>query len=338
MYGFWGCYKTGIRAHSPLPLLSLSSNSAVGIIFQTSCTATPQQNGRVERKHQHILNVGRALRFQAHLLIYFWGESVLAAAHLINRTPSPLLNNKSPFDVLFGFSPAYDAIRTFGCLCFAYNHKTKGDKFASRSRKCVFVGYPFGKKGWKLYDLDSKEFFVSRDVKFFEDVYPFLSPEDVNIDPTTLVPDNDLIHFDFDDDFGSPISTTTLETSISSQNMLTTSLNSPSQNLPNSSPEHITPPEPTTSHTPTETTTSHHNHPDAPSSPSSLNSSLLNWPSPLPSPNSRPSPASLPTASPDALPSSSDPVIGPLRPHLSMLLLLLFFWVVVYGKNFPPPS
>ena len=143
-------------------------------MFQTSCVYTPQQNGRVEHKHSHILNVARALRFQADLSLSFWGDCVLAASYIITRTPFPLLDNKSPYEVLFNTPPAYDTLCIFGCLCYAHNIKFKRDKFMSRSRKCLFVGYPQGKKGWKLYDFETGEYFVSRDVKFYEIDFPLL--------------------------------------------------------------------------------------------------------------------------------------------------------------------
>jgi len=42
-----------------------------GIIHQTTCVETPEQNGIAERKHQHLLNVTRALLFQAQLPLNF---------------------------------------------------------------------------------------------------------------------------------------------------------------------------------------------------------------------------------------------------------------------------
>ena len=118
-----------------------------GIIQETSCVDTPQQNGRVERKNWHILNVARALRFQASLPTIFWGECVLTPAYLINRTPTKLLDSKTPYEVLFGKRPSYAHIKTFGCLCYAHNHSRGRDKFDARAVRCMFLGYPNGQKG-----------------------------------------------------------------------------------------------------------------------------------------------------------------------------------------------
>lgn len=36
----------------------------------------------------------------------------------------------------------------------------------------MFMGYPYDKKGWRLFDLEKQEFWVSRDVVFYEDKFP----------------------------------------------------------------------------------------------------------------------------------------------------------------------
>jgi len=127
----------------------------------------------VERKRRHILNVARALCFQAYLPIDFWWESVLTAAYLINRTPSKVLNAETPYEILFNAKPSYDHVKMFGCLCYAHFDSRVKDKFAPRSQKRIYVGYPYGTKGWKVYNLGSNEICISPDVIFHEMLFLF---------------------------------------------------------------------------------------------------------------------------------------------------------------------
>ncbi|KAI3680226.1 hypothetical protein L2E82_50551 [Cichorium intybus] len=152
-----------------------------GIELETTCPHTPQQNGVVERKHRHLLEIARALRFEGKLPIRFWGECVLTAAYIVNRLPSKVIKYKTPYEILFRRKPSYDHMRVLGCLAYFWNTDTKGDKFAPRGKAGVFLGYPFGTKGYKIYDLEKGKLIVSRDVKFIESVFPLASHKE-NVD------------------------------------------------------------------------------------------------------------------------------------------------------------
>lgn len=157
----------------------------------------------MKRKHRHILNIARALWFQASLPIEYWGECILAAGYLINRTPSALLQNKTPFEILYGHAHGYKHIQVMGCLAYAHNIDHKGEKFQSRSRRCVFFGYPYGKKGWRLFDLEREVVFTSRDVIFQETVFHFstsVSPPLILNEEKILSTDPMMRVFDSDSD------------------------------------------------------------------------------------------------------------------------------------------
>lgn len=111
--------------------------SSLGIIHQSSCPYTPQQNGVVERKNRHILEITRSLRFQAFLPLKIWDDCVLTAVYLINRTPTPLLRNHTPFESSFLKPPLFDHLRVFGCLCYITSLVPKHKIFPTSTSLCL---------------------------------------------------------------------------------------------------------------------------------------------------------------------------------------------------------
>ena len=69
--------------------------------------------------------------------------------------------------------PDYNQLRSFGCLVFASNPTRTTDKLAPRGVPCVFLGYPSEQKGYKILNLTTQQVFVSRDVRFVENVFPY---------------------------------------------------------------------------------------------------------------------------------------------------------------------
>ncbi|CAJ2657635.1 unnamed protein product [Trifolium pratense] len=144
-----------------------------GIIHQTSCVNTPQQNGRVERKHQCILNIARALMIQSHLPPRYWGYAVLHSVFIMNRVPSNAIQGEIPFTALHNKLPDLSQLKVFGSLCYVSNQDHHRSKLDHRARKCVYLGVKPGMKGYVALDLHNHEILVSRSVVFEETIFPY---------------------------------------------------------------------------------------------------------------------------------------------------------------------
>ena len=68
--------------------------TSLGILHQTLCPHTSQQNGVAERKHRHFLDVTRTIMAHMHVSKYLWSDAVLTATYLINRMPSSPLGGR----------------------------------------------------------------------------------------------------------------------------------------------------------------------------------------------------------------------------------------------------
>lgn len=164
--------------------------SSHGISHLTTPPHTPEHNGLSERKHRHIVETGLSLLSKAQMPLTLWPCAFATAVFLINRMPTPLLANQSPYLKLFHQPPNYSKLRTFGCLAYPWLRPYAQNKLEKRSLPCVFIGYSLTQSAYHCLDPTTGRIYTTRHVRFNETQFPYTSLTKPNIDPQPAPPNH----------------------------------------------------------------------------------------------------------------------------------------------------
>lgn len=137
-----------------------------GIQRHFSVRKTPHQNGVTERMNKTLTEKARCLRLNVGLSKYFWTTTLNMACYLVNISPRASLDCKIADEVWTGNPIDLSNLRIFGCPTHVHISSEDWSKLDPKSKRCIFIGYNKGVKGYMLRDSIKRKVVVNKYVIF----------------------------------------------------------------------------------------------------------------------------------------------------------------------------
>lgn len=148
-----------------------------GIRFQIRAPHVNEQNGSAERSGKNLIDRSRSMRVASNLPLALAPEIYVAAAYLLNRTPTRAISWKTPFEMAYNKKPSIAHLKLYGCRAYALRPQIpRGDKLTPRALVGYLVGYD-ASNVYRVWLPKAKsrahqgKVIRTRDVTFKEDLY-----------------------------------------------------------------------------------------------------------------------------------------------------------------------
>jgi Integrase core domain len=126
---------------------------------------TPQHNGVAEALNRRLFEWVCAILHHLKLPKSLWGEAVLFAVWLKNRTSTRMLGNITPFEKLYGSKPNLAGVPKWGQRIWVYNEQ--GSKLDACAVECCWVGYNWDSTHtYRVYWPNKHRVSIERNIKF----------------------------------------------------------------------------------------------------------------------------------------------------------------------------
>nr|GFB67239.1 retrovirus-related Pol polyprotein from transposon TNT 1-94 [Tanacetum cinerariifolium] len=129
---------------------------------------TPQQNGVAERRNRTFIEAARTMLADAKLPVTFWAEAVNTACYVRNRVLVNKSQNKTPYKLFNGRTPAIGFLKPFGCYIMIFNTLDNLGKFEEKGDEGYFIGYSMSSKAFRVFNKRTRRVEENLHVEFLE--------------------------------------------------------------------------------------------------------------------------------------------------------------------------
>ncbi|GJT20404.1 retrovirus-related pol polyprotein from transposon TNT 1-94 [Tanacetum coccineum] len=141
---------------------------SVGIFHQKTVPRTPQQNGVVERRNRTLVEAARTMLIFSKAPMFLWAEAVATACYTQNRSLIHTRHDKTPYELVHNKKPDLTFFRVFGALCYPTNDSENLGKLQPRADIGIFIGYAPSRKGYRIYNKQTRQIMETIHVQFDE--------------------------------------------------------------------------------------------------------------------------------------------------------------------------
>lgn len=132
------------------------------IVPEVTSPYTSQHNATSERK-----NMARNMLKSKKVPTYLWSETASPAAHVLNRSPTKRLSDKTPKETWTGIKLDATHFRVFGSICLRHEPGQLRWKLDDKGGRMSLVGY-CSTGGYKLYNPRNEQVLINRDFVIVE--------------------------------------------------------------------------------------------------------------------------------------------------------------------------
>nr|GEW44608.1 hypothetical protein [Tanacetum cinerariifolium] len=126
------------------------------------------KNEVTKRRNRTLIEAARTMLADAKLPVTFWVEVVNTTCYVQNMVLVNKSQNKTPYELFNGRTPAIGFLKPFGCHVMILNTLDNLEKFDAKGDEGYFIGYSMSSKAFRVFNKRTKRVKENLHVDFLE--------------------------------------------------------------------------------------------------------------------------------------------------------------------------